>query len=100
MKTRQWIDPAKPYTAEEIAAGVPDRDARFKRDPSAPPLGNVTQWNGGWSITGEVPASAGKLVGSRVVAGALFLAFECGLYVVNDGKLEPFGFAPVAPIGG
>jgi hypothetical protein len=63
-------------------------------------VGAITQWNGGWSIIGEVPASAGKLVASTVFAGLLILAFERGVYVVRDGKLEPISFAPVAPIGG
>lgn len=51
-------------------------------------VGNVTQWNGAWTIIGEVPAEAGKLVASTVFHGMLFLAFEGGLWCVMGGKLR------------
>ncbi len=83
MSVRRWSS-SKPYTPEEIAAGVPDRKTLD-----------------GLTFVCEIPPGSGKLVDAMVFQGRLILAFEHGgVYVVRDGKLEPVTFAPIAPIGG
>lgn len=49
----------------------------------------------GWRMVGEVPPGAGKLKAATVFGGMLILAFERGVYRVDDaGKIVPIEFKP------
>lgn len=74
------VDPSKPYTAEEIAAGLPDKDRRF---PPAPPT--PTMFYGGSVYYGMEPA--GDYGIWHDAAGRPHI-------IGKDGWIEARGFEP------
>lgn len=84
---------AERVRAAKLDGVLPDY-ARETGEILAADLGDLTER--GWSLIGEVPPRAGKLLSSVTFNGTLFLVFEHGSYYRDkQGRIMPVQrFAP------